>query len=139
MIKIPLFKQGPGECGPTALQMWLKYYGVDSNIKELVKLTGVTDTHWADPWDLQHVAEKYGINSAVRVAPDGENPKIAMNALERIVCGGTPVIVSWMASIRNGAEDHYVVICGIGKREGYKVIHYADPFTRGYRREWLDH
>ncbi|MFH0701481.1 MAG: C39 family peptidase [Candidatus Woesearchaeota archaeon] len=133
MIHLPRFKQRPGECGPTALQMWLKYYDIDSNIDDLVRLTGVTDTHWPDPGDLQQVAREYGINPTVRTAPNGEDPQVAMHQLEGIVREGTPVIVSWMASIRNGAEDHYVVVCGMGK----EMIMYADPYTGGYKREWL--
>jgi len=113
MIKVKLFKQSKGYCGPASLKMLLSHYGINKSEKVLAKLTGATRKQGCPPQSIVKIAKRLGFRAYYK-----ENCSI--KELKRWVGSGIPVIVGWFSPEEDG---HYSVAVGFHK----DIILLADP------------
>ncbi len=132
MIKLKLFQQSTGYCGPAVLKMILDFYGVSRTEKELVKLSGATRERGVEAPALLHVAKKLGFKGFIKDFSDLED-------IKKYIKQGIPIIVDWF-SVDDG---HYSVVVGIDK----KYIYLNDPEFKKvrklelkiFKRVWFDY
>ncbi|NQU99432.1 MAG: C39 family peptidase [Parcubacteria group bacterium] len=127
MIKLKLFKQSRGYCGPASLKMVLSSYGINKSEKYLAKLTKTSRTEGCYEKNIIEAAEKLGLNGYVK-------QKSSIRELRELVKKKVPVIVNWFSPEEGG---HYSVIVGFEKN---KII-LADPHfgeLKKYKIDWFE-
>ena len=127
MIKLKLFKQSKGYCGPAALKIVLSAYGINKSESFLAKITGSSRIRGCDEENLVKAAEELGLRGYVK-----QNSSI--QEVKRLVKKGIPVIVDWFSPEEAG---HYSVVVGFEKN---KII-LADPHfgkLREHSIEWFE-
>jgi ABC-type bacteriocin/lantibiotic exporter with double-glycine peptidase domain len=113
MIKLKLFKQSPGYCGPACLKMVLSVYGIEKSENYLAKLTKTSRKAGCWEKDIVKAAKKFGLEGYVK-------QKSSIKELKLLVKKGIPVIVDWFSPEQAG---HYSVVVGFEKNN----ILLADP------------
>jgi len=113
MIKLKLFKQTKGYCGPASLKMVLSAYGMTKSEDYLAKLTKSSRKKGCSEENIVKAAKKLGFKGYVK-----ENSSI--KEVKSLLKKGIPVIVDWFSSEEAG---HYSVVVGFEK----KNILLADP------------
>lgn len=113
MIKLNVFKQSRGYCGPACLKMVFGYYGIIKSERKLAELTKTTRDHgcWED--EMIKVAAKLGLQGYYK-------EKSSIKEVRQLVKSGIPVIVDWFSPEEGG---HYSVVVGFTKNK----IRIADP------------
>ena len=127
MIKLKLFKQSKGYCGPASLKMVLSVYGISKSENYLAKTTKSSRIEGCDEENIVKAAEEFGFNGYAK-----QNSSI--KEVRQLVKRGIPVIVSWFSPEEAG---HYSVVVGFGKD---KII-IADPHfgeIKKYKIEWFE-
>lgn len=119
MIKVKLFRQTPGLCGPASLKMVLDFYGKEFSEKELARASGYCPEQGTNPQGILSAAKKLGFQGLLR-------EKSSLDELEAIINKGIPVIVDWFWE----DEGHYSVVVGFNK----KNIILADPSLKRLRK-----
>lgn len=134
MLKVSPFEQSAhGYCGPACLKMVLEYFGVKKSERELVRLTGATQTNGIGAKGLLKAARGIGFRGFVKDYATFVD--LRTYAVRRKI----PVIVDWFSE----DDGHYSVVMGIDR----KRIVLADPeFGRRrafplsvFRRVWFDY
>jgi len=120
MIKLKLFKQSRGYCGPAALKMVLSHFEVDKTEDELADLIGVTRETGCEPGAIVKVAKKLGFDAYYKT-------NSSIEELKKYVEEDTLVIVDWFSPEQDG---HYSLVVGF---EGENII-LADPHFGGYNK-----
>lgn len=131
LLKVKLFRQSSGMCGPASLKMVLEYYGIKKSEKELAKMSGASTNHGVEARPLLTAAKKLGLKGFIK---DGST----LNDVARYIMKNIPVIVDWF-SVDDG---HYSVVVGLDK----KSIYLQDPELGGlnkikkdvFYRAWFD-
>ena len=113
MIKLDLFKQSKGYCGPASLKIVLSYYGIDKSEDYLAKLTKTSRIKGCDEENIVRASEKLGLKGYVK-----QNSSI--KEVKELVKKGIPVIVNWFSPEEGG---HYSVVVDFDKNN----IVLADP------------
>ena len=113
MIKLKLFKQSKGFCGPACLKMALSAYGENRSEKYLAKLTKASRKKGCSEKDMVKAAEKLGFKGYVKQGS-------SIREVRQLVKKGIPVIVDWFSPEEAG---HYSVVVGFEKDK----ILLADP------------
>lgn len=117
VLDVPFFKQDTDHtCGPTALQMLLRYYGVVASEKDLAEMLETTHEAGTRHGKLIEVAGTFGFFCYVN--NDSSVEEIRM-FLER----GVPPLVHFTEP--DGEEGHYAVV--VGSRAGGLLLH--DPWN----------
>ncbi len=127
MIKLKLFKQSKGCCGPASLKMVLSSYGINKSEKYLAKLTKTSRTKGCYEKNIVEASEKLGLKGYVK-----QNSSI--KEIEQLVKKKIPVIVNWFSPEEG---SHYSVIVGFEKD---KII-LADPHfgeIKKYKINWFE-
>jgi len=124
MIKLKLFKQSKGYCGPASLKMVLSAYGMNKSENYLAKLTKSSRTMGCDEENIVKAAETFGFKGYVK-----QNSSI--KEVKKLVKNGIPVIVDWYSPEEAG---HYSVVVGFEKK---KII-LADPHFGAIKKHNID-
>lgn len=124
MIKLKLFKQSKGYCGPASLKMVLSAYGINKSENYLAKLTKSTRTGGCDEENIVKVAKEFGFKGYVK-------QNSSMKELEKLVKQNIPVIVDWFSPEEAG---HYSVVVELDK----KHIYLADPHFGEIKKHKID-
>ncbi len=124
MIKLKLFKQSPGYCGPACLKMVLSAYGINKSENHLAELTKTSRKTGCWEKDIVKTAKRFGLNGYVK-----QNSSI--KELKRLVKKGIPVIVDWFSPEEAG---HYSVVVGFEKNK----ILLADPHFGKIKKHKID-
>jgi len=121
------------DCGATALQTVMAYYGVEVRLDELMETLG-TDEEGTDVYSIIRTAQRYGFNVHARSG-------WTLKELQKKIDEGIPVIVLLQAwaerpkTLREWEIDyedgHYAIV--IGHARG--VLLFEDPSS--FRRTWL--
>lgn len=110
-MKINLYRQTQGFCGPSSLRIVLDYFGVKLAEKEVAKIIGATRESGCTPEKIINGAKKLGFRAYYEKGT-------TFKELEDYIKRG-PVIIYWN---RNG-EGHYSVVFDIDKEK----VYIADP------------
>ncbi|MBW3015369.1 C39 family peptidase [Candidatus Woesearchaeota archaeon] len=113
MIKVKLFKQSRGYCGPASFKMVLSAYGITKSENYLARITKTSRRSGCAESNLVRAAIRLGFDAYVK-----QNSSI--KELKSLVKKGIPVIVDWFSPEEAG---HYSVVVGF---EGDKIL-LADP------------
>ena len=113
MIKVKLFKQSKGFCGPASLKMVLSAYGITKSEKNLAKLTKTTRKKGCSEKNIIEVAKNLGFKAYIK-------QKSSIKELKKLIKKKIPIIVDWFSPEEAG---HYSVVVGFEKD---KII-LADP------------
>ena len=113
MIKLKLFKQSRGYCGPACLKMVLSVYGINKSEDYLAKLTKSTKIKGCSEENIVKAAKKFGFKGYIK-------QKSNIRELKNLAKKGIPVIVDWFSPQESG---HYSVVVGFKKNK----IRLADP------------
>ncbi len=113
MIKLKLFKQSKGYCGPASLKMALSVYGINKSEKYLAKLTKSSRSKGCSEENITNVAKMFGLKSKIK-------KRSSISEVKKLVNKGIPVIVNWFSPQEAG---HYSVVVGFDKN---KIV-LADP------------
>jgi ABC-type bacteriocin/lantibiotic exporter with double-glycine peptidase domain len=115
-LNVPLIRQ-PNEyvCGPSALQMTLKYFGKASSIPTLCKLASTTERSGTSRANMVKALRNLGLKIFAK-------HHASTNDIQYFLQKGLPVIVNYQDSTMS--EGHYGVIVGFEK--GKFVIN--DPY-----------
>tara|TARA_Y100000310_G_C20703085_1_gene831929 strand:- start:9819 stop:10268 length:450 start_codon:yes stop_codon:yes gene_type:complete len=132
MIKLNLFKQSKGYCGPAVLKMVLSVYGINKSENYLAKLTKTNRKTGCDEKNIVKAAEKLGFKGSIK-----QNSSI--KEVKRLVRKGIPVIVDWFSPEEAG---HYSIVVGFKK----DTILLADPHfgkiikhkIKWFEERWFD-
>ncbi|MFH1358509.1 MAG: C39 family peptidase [archaeon] len=127
MIRLKLFKQSKGYCGPASLKMVLSAYGINKSENYLAKITKCSRTKGCDEPDIAKAAREFGLKGYVK-----ENSSI--KEVKGLVNKRIPVIVDWFSPEQAG---HYSVVVGFEKD---KII-LADPYfgkIKKHKIEWFE-
>ena len=106
-MKLKLYKQTPGYCGPSSLRIVLDYYSIKKTEGELAKLIGATRNDGCEPWDIVKGAKKLGFDAYYQ-----KNSSIS--GLKKFINKNMPIIIYWSPSPGHG---HYSVIADIKKNK----------------------
>lgn len=123
-IKIDLFKQSKGYCGPACLKMALSHFGINKSERELAKLTNTSRTKGCSEYKIADVARDFGFKSHVK---DNSN----INELKKLLKKGSVTIVDWFSPEEGG---HYSVVVGFDRNN----ILLADPHFGKIKKHKLD-
>ncbi|MBT3297827.1 hypothetical protein HN385_02795 [archaeon] len=127
MIKLKLFKQSKGYCGPACLKMVLSAYGINKSENYLAKITNSSRTKGCYEDNIVKAAEQFGFKGYVK-----QNSSI--NEVNKLVKKGIPVIVDWFSPEEAG---HYSVV--VGFNQGKIIL--ADPHfgeLKKYKIGWFE-
>ena len=132
MIKLKLFKQSKGYCGPASLKMVLWAYGINKSENYLAKLTKSSRAKGCSEENIVKAAKRFDFKGYVK-----QNSSI--KEVEQLVKKGIPVIVDWFSPEEAG---HYSVVVGFHKN---KII-LADPHfgkitsndIKWFEERWFD-
>jgi ABC-type bacteriocin/lantibiotic exporter with double-glycine peptidase domain len=127
MIKLKLFKQSRGYCGPASLKMVLSAFGIDKSEDYLAKLTKSSREKGCKEKNIIKIAKKFGFRGYVK-----QNSNL--KELKALVNNKIPVIVAWTSPEEGG---HYSVIVGFRKDN----IFIADPHfgkVKKHRIKWFE-
>ncbi|MBS3080401.1 C39 family peptidase [Candidatus Pacearchaeota archaeon] len=127
ILKFPSLRQTfEYDCGPTALQSVLLYYGIEKRKDEIIDIVG-TDRHGTSPQKMVKSIKKFGLKC--------KHGKLTLRQVEKNLDKKIPVIlliqawpyideptVDWENEWRHG---HYVIAIGYNK----KGICFEDPFS----------
>ncbi len=113
MIKVNMFTQSSGYCGPASLKILLSHYGINKSEKFLAKLAHATRDSGCTVKGIISAAKKLGFRAYSK-----DNCKIS--DLRKYAKRGLPVIVDWFSQAGDG---HYSVAIGFKKDN----IVLADP------------
>lgn len=111
MLKIKLFQQTKGFCGPASLRMVLDFYGIKKTEKEVANIIGATKDGCSTDKVVSAI-KKLGFKVEYKV---GSN----ISELEKVTNKGIPVIIYWT---RHGG-GHFSVIYGVKNNR----VYIADP------------
>ena len=141
MVKVEIYKQSEGFCGPVSLRMCASFYGVSIGEEEIARLIGVTRKNGCGVDAIVNGAKKLGLQGSFY--HDG----CSVNNLRKY-CNEFPVIVNWtIPTIGNGdladLDGHYSVATNVSKRR----VYIADPLIGDMRtldigtfiKLWYDH
>lgn len=126
MIKLKLFKQSKGYCGPASLKMVLSAYGINKSENYLAKLTKATRKKGCSEKNVVKAAKKLGFKGYVK-------QKASIKELKKLV-KRAPVIVGWTSPEEGG---HYSVVVGFKRNN----ILLADPHFGKIKKhpiKWFD-
>ncbi len=112
MLKIRIFEQSKGMCGPSSLRMVFDYWGLKLTEKELAKKSGAKAEKGVNPDNMIKAVKSLGWHGFFK-----EGGKL--KELEYFVSQKMPVVVDWFSE----DEGHYSVVIGIDK----KFVYLADP------------
>ncbi len=132
MIKVKMFTQTGGYCGPASLKIVLSHYGINKSEKSLAKLAHATRESGCTVYGMISAAKKFGFKSYFR-----DNRKIS--DLRKYVRRGLPVIVDWFSQAGDG---HYSVVVGFKKDSivladpRYETLHKIS--IRKFLLRWFD-
>ncbi len=112
MIKLKIFEQTKGMCGPASLRMVFDYYGLKLSEKELAQKSGASVSKGASPDDLIKAVKSSDWHGFFK---EGGRLK----ELEYFVSRNMPVVVDWFSEY----EGHYSVVTGVDR----KFVYLADP------------
>jgi predicted double-glycine peptidase len=132
MIKLKLFRQSKGYCGPASLKMVLSFYGINKTENYLAKITKSSRTNGCSEEDIVKAAKKLGLKGYIK-----QNSSV--NELKKLVKKEIPVIVDWFSPEVGG---HFSVVLGFEKD---KII-LADPHfgeikkhkIKWFQERWFD-
>jgi predicted double-glycine peptidase len=128
-------------CGPAALCAVLRYYGIRTSERTLMRRAGTT-REGTDPEQLMRACASYGVRPWIW-------EMMTYDILASMVKKGHPVIVALQAwgdtdAAKSWTDGHWVVVTGAGSRR----VTFADPSLRGARgtltrrqfeRRWHDY
>ena len=131
MRRLPVYRQTPGYCGPTALRMVLAYFDIKKTETELARQSRCTRARGVTAERLLGAARSLGLTGNIK-----DNATLA--DLQRwVVIRRIPVIVDWFS----GDESHFAVVANVAK--GTLTLHDPDgglvrriPWTT-FRRIWF--
>lgn len=132
MLKVKLYKQSSGFCGPASLRMVLEYWGLKKSEKELAKLSGATRSRGIEARGLLRAAKKLGLRVTIIDYATFEQIRTYVQKQK------IPVIVDWFSH----DDGHYSVVVGISRRKifladpEHKKIRQFDLET--FKRIWFD-
>jgi ABC-type bacteriocin/lantibiotic exporter with double-glycine peptidase domain len=115
-LKTRRFRQSEARCGPAALKIVAKYFGIELPEAQLARICRTSSISGTTGINLVTTARKLGL--AARIV-DGANFKM----IEAWLRKGVPVIVDWMstghreAGASRVARGHYSVVCGLTSKE----------------------
>jgi len=127
MIKLKLFKQSKGFCGPASLKMVLSFYGIKKSEKELAKLTKTSREKGCSEINLINTAKKLGLKGYIK-----KNSNI--NEIKRLNKKNIPIIIDWFSPEQAG---HYSIVIGFEKNN----ILIADPYfgkIKKHKIKWFE-
>ena len=78
MIKLKLFKQSKGYCGPASLKMVLSAYGINKSEDYLAKLTKATRKKGCSEKNVVKAAKKLGFKGSIK-------QKVSIKELKKLV------------------------------------------------------
>ena len=106
-LKVPFFRQDTDyTCGPTALQMVLKFMGDFESEKFLTKETQTSKNFGTSHEHMMEAARKEGFHSY-------DNHNSSIPEIKEFIKKGLPVIVNFID--QESGEGHYAVVCGFEK------------------------
>lgn len=131
IIPIPIVNQQHSyDCGPAALNSIAKFFGVEKEQDDLIKMCRAGKIKGTHPEDLVNCAEQLGLQSLLI-------PNMKLNELLRHIAKKRPVICAIQAwgdkkqyhKLKNG---HYVVAMGFDPEK--EIIYFQDPsMDAGFR------
>jgi len=127
MIKLKLFKQSKGYCGPASLKMVLSAYGINKSEKYLAKATKSSRTGGCYEKDMIAAAKEIGFKGYVK-------QQSSIKELRDLASKNIPVIVDWFSPEEGG---HYSVVVGFTKNK----ITLADPHfgeLKTHKIDWFE-
>jgi ABC-type bacteriocin/lantibiotic exporter with double-glycine peptidase domain len=124
MIKVKLFKQSKGYCGPASLKMVLSAYGINKSEDFLAELTKSSRTKGCKEENMVKAAKEFGLDGYVK-------QKSSMKEIKRLVNRGIPVIVDWYSPEEAG---HYSVVVGFNGNN----LYLADPHFGKVRKHKIN-
>jgi ABC-type bacteriocin/lantibiotic exporter with double-glycine peptidase domain len=111
MLKIKLFQQTKGFCGPSSLRMILGFYGIKKTEKEVAGIIGETREGCSTDKVVSAI-KKLGFKVEYKVGS-------SIAELQKITDKGIPVIIYWT---RHGG-GHFSVVYGVKNNR----VYIADP------------
>jgi ABC-type bacteriocin/lantibiotic exporter with double-glycine peptidase domain len=109
------------DCGATAMQAVLEYYGIDVNEHTVLKIAG-TNRIGTSPEGLKKVARKFGLKY--------KEGKMSIPILKKYIAKKIPVIIlvqAWKRGVKDWKKEwntgHFVIPIGFGKDK----IFFEDP------------
>ena len=127
MIKLKLFKQSKGYCGPACLKMVLSAYGINRSEKYLAELTKSSRITGCAEENILKAAVTFGFSGYIK-------KKSSIKEVKKLVEKGIPVIVDWFSPEEAG---HYSIIVGF---ERDKIL-LADPHfgeVKKHKVDWFE-
>ncbi len=126
MIKVKLFKQSKGYCGPASLKMALSNYGINKSENDLAKLTKTNRITGCKEENIIKIAKRFGFKAYLK-------QKSTIKELKSLADNNIPTIVAWTSPEEEG---HYSVVVGFNKEN----IFLADPHfgkIKKYEIRWF--
>ena len=120
-IKLKLYRQTPGLCGPASLKIVFDYYGVSVSETKIAKAAGATKGKGCSIRGLIKAAKYFGFKTYLK-------KKGSLDDLRCFIKKNVPVIVDWFFE----DEGHYSVVVDIDK----KNIVLMDPSLKSGKRKF---
>lgn len=128
-LSVPVLRQAPERCGPTALAMVLRFYGADD--------TAIAEAERAyDPVlkgslisDLAAAARRAGFDASVAPLPE--------DSLVTLLGEGVPPILLYRRGLGVVSVGHYGVLVGWDPARGRFAVHDGSAAPRSLAREGL--
>jgi ABC-type bacteriocin/lantibiotic exporter with double-glycine peptidase domain len=127
MLKLKLFKQSKGYCGPASLKMVLSAYRINKSENYLAKLAHANRKKGCSGKNMVNAAKKLGFKAYLK-------KRSSINELKKFSKKRIPVIVAWKSPEEGG---HYSVVVGFEKNR----ILLADPHFGKIKKQdikWFD-
>lgn len=133
VLEFPLFRQTFGwDCGTTALNMVLAFYGHDENAEVIIRATGAKPEAGTPIEGIKKAAKKYGLKFR-------EDYNLSIDDLKKSIDDGKPVLIMIQAWTREDNPDwenewdqgHYTVCIGYDKNR----LFFSDPAN--IKKTWL--
>ena len=127
MIKLKLFKQSKGYCGPACLKMILSFYEINKSEKYLAKITKTSRIKGCKEKNIIKAAKEFGLKGYIK-----QNSSI--HELKQLIKKKNPVIINWFSPEEAG---HYSVVIGFKNDK----IFLADPHfgkIKKHKIEWFE-
>ena len=112
MIKLKLYRQKPGFCGPASMKMVLELYGVKKSEDELGRMTKCSPVVGTPGPNIVAAAKKLGFKAFLK-------DEATLSDVRKWTEKGIPVIVNWFSEY----EGHYSVAVKVTE----KFIYLMDP------------
>ena len=129
----PIKQHDDSACGPTAIEMVLKYFNISHSFKEISIISGYKKKGGLSNQELVHTLKKFDLDIREKSGARWSD-LLNQNTKKKLI------IVSWML---NGYIGHFSVVDSVGKH----YIKLADPYSGTIRkmekimfmRLWMDY